>query len=240
MAGRVAYYGNIVKDGLILLLDAAKKDSYPGSGTLWRNISGLDNNGTLINGPTFNSSNGGNIVFDGVNDYTLITPTAELASIQVPMTIMGWYWDNGTKTTPTIFSQYLSTLSGNLVKLVRVQSGILTYFASKSISPGFEVFQLNSATSQFNTWNFFAITTSGTLASYAVTLTLNTTTDSFSGTSMANPNTAVEIRVGAAQSTFQSSNEFLAGRIGNILLYNRALGPTEILQNYDATKTRYI
>ncbi len=34
MAGRIAYYGNIVKDGLVLDLDAAKKDSYPGSGTV--------------------------------------------------------------------------------------------------------------------------------------------------------------------------------------------------------------
>ena len=69
MAGRIAYYGNIVKDGLVLDLDAAKKDSYPGTGTAWNDISGNRNNGTLTNGPTFNSSNGGSIVFDGTNDY---------------------------------------------------------------------------------------------------------------------------------------------------------------------------
>ena len=62
MAGRIAYYGGIVKDGLILDLDAAKRDSYPSSGTVWNDISGFQNNGTLINGPTFNSSNSGNIV----------------------------------------------------------------------------------------------------------------------------------------------------------------------------------
>jgi hypothetical protein len=59
MAGRIAYYGGIVTNGLVLALDAAKKDSYPGSGTLWKDISGNTNNGTLINGPTFNSGNGG-------------------------------------------------------------------------------------------------------------------------------------------------------------------------------------
>ena len=40
MAGRIAYYGGIVTNGLVLALDAAKKDSYPGAGTVWREISG--------------------------------------------------------------------------------------------------------------------------------------------------------------------------------------------------------
>ena len=57
MSGRISYYGNIVKDGLVLCLDAAKKDSYPRSGTLWNDISGGQRNGTLINGPTFNPNN---------------------------------------------------------------------------------------------------------------------------------------------------------------------------------------
>ena len=69
MAGRISYLGGIVKDGLVLDLDAAKLDSYPKTGTSWKDISGNGNNGTLVNVPTFNSSNGGSIVFDGSNDY---------------------------------------------------------------------------------------------------------------------------------------------------------------------------
>jgi hypothetical protein len=69
MAGRIAYYGVIVSNCLVLSLDAAKRDSYPGTGTTWNDISGNRNNGTLTNGPTFNSGNGGSIVFDGTNDY---------------------------------------------------------------------------------------------------------------------------------------------------------------------------
>jgi hypothetical protein len=58
--------GNIITDGLVLLLDAANSKSYPGTGTTWTDLSRSGNNGTLINGPTFNSGNGGSIVFDGV------------------------------------------------------------------------------------------------------------------------------------------------------------------------------
>jgi hypothetical protein len=69
MAGRIAYYGGIVTNGLVLALDAAKRDSYPGTGTVWNDISGFQNNGTLTNGPTYSSSDLGNIVLDGTNDY---------------------------------------------------------------------------------------------------------------------------------------------------------------------------
>jgi hypothetical protein len=237
MAGRILYYGNIIREGLILFLDGPKKASYPGSGNSLTDFSDSGNNSTLVNGVGFNVNA---FTFDGVNDYILVSPSSELASIQVPMTIMGWYYDDGTKTTPTVFSQYLNTTPGNLVKLVRVQSGVLTYFSSKSVAPGYGVFQLTGTTSQYNTWNFFAVTVDGTLASHTVTLTLNTTSLTFSGTSMASPNTSVEIRVGSAQSSFLPSNEFFSGRISNVLLYNRGLTSAEITQNYNATKGRYI
>ena len=60
----------IVLDGLVLYLDAGITLSYPGNGTTWTDVNGLGpkNNGTLTNGPTYNSANGGSIVFDGVDD----------------------------------------------------------------------------------------------------------------------------------------------------------------------------
>jgi hypothetical protein len=68
---------NIVTDGLVLALDAGSKKSYAGSGTTWKDLSGNGNNGTLVNGPTFNSANGGSIVFDGVDDYVLLPNIVE-------------------------------------------------------------------------------------------------------------------------------------------------------------------
>ncbi len=56
-------------NGLVLCLDVGNTKSYPGSGTTWTDLLGTNNNGTLTNGPTYSSSNGGSIVFDGVNDY---------------------------------------------------------------------------------------------------------------------------------------------------------------------------
>ena len=64
------YGPKTVTNGLVFCVDAADKNSYSGTGTTWNDISGNGNNGTLTNGPTFNGSNLGNIVFDGTDDYT--------------------------------------------------------------------------------------------------------------------------------------------------------------------------
>lgn len=59
----------IVRSGLVLHLDAANRKSYPGSGTVWTDLSGLENNGTLNNSPTINN---GILSLDGVNDNITI------------------------------------------------------------------------------------------------------------------------------------------------------------------------
>jgi hypothetical protein len=58
-----------VTDGLIYYVDAGDTDSYPGSGTTWTDLSGQGRTTTLINGPTFDSGDGGSINFDGSNDF---------------------------------------------------------------------------------------------------------------------------------------------------------------------------
>ena len=59
---------NIITDGLVFMADAANPASYPGSGTTWKDLTITQNHGTLTNGPTFDSGNGGNIEFDGTSD----------------------------------------------------------------------------------------------------------------------------------------------------------------------------
>lgn len=82
-----------VTNGLVLALDAGNKLSYPGSGTVWKDLSGNNNNGTLTNGPTFDSNNGGSIVFDGTNDYvsnTMSNPGS------MPITFEFWIYSNSS------------------------------------------------------------------------------------------------------------------------------------------------
>jgi len=71
------YSPKVATDGLVLYLDAANPKSYVSGSTTWGDLSRGGNNGTLVNGPTFDGGNGGSIVFDGVNDYGTV-PTNPL------------------------------------------------------------------------------------------------------------------------------------------------------------------
>jgi hypothetical protein len=75
-------YENIVTNGLVFNLDAAWWNSYPTSGTTWTDLSGNNYNGTLTNGPTFNSANNGYINFDGADDYFEVQQRAQLTEFQ--------------------------------------------------------------------------------------------------------------------------------------------------------------
>lgn len=61
----IAYNTSIVRDGLLLHLDAANVKSYPGSGTTWNDLSGKGSNGILVNGPVYSSNGKGSITLDG-------------------------------------------------------------------------------------------------------------------------------------------------------------------------------
>ena len=80
-------FGKIVTDGLVLCLDAADRNSYVSGSSTWRDVAG-SNNGTLTNGPTFSSANGGSLVFDGVDD-SVISPPPVVGSTGI--TIIIWF-----------------------------------------------------------------------------------------------------------------------------------------------------
>ena len=77
---RVASTIPIVSSNLTVYLDAAERSSYPGSGTTWTDLSGNGNNGTLANGPTFTTVDGGGFIFDGSDDVVNIANSTSLQS----------------------------------------------------------------------------------------------------------------------------------------------------------------
>ena len=65
--------GGIVKDGLVLNLDAADTFSYPRTGTRWNDLSGNGNHATLVNSPSFSYNNDGYFIFNGTNNYVTLS-----------------------------------------------------------------------------------------------------------------------------------------------------------------------
>jgi hypothetical protein len=119
-------YEGIITNGLIMNMDAGFAPSYPTIGTTWYNLGLSGNNGTLINGPTFNTNDGGSIVCDGVDDYVVYS-TATLTTFTIDIT----YSPLAFNTNPSnnrynyilgsfgsnIFCRYNSLNSGNNILL---------------------------------------------------------------------------------------------------------------------------
>jgi hypothetical protein len=84
-------FPKIVTNGLVLNYDAGQQNSYSGSGTTWTDLSGRGNTGTLTNGPTYSSANGGSIVFDGVDDYVNIGSQSLVGSGTSPFSVELWF-----------------------------------------------------------------------------------------------------------------------------------------------------
>ena len=111
----ISYNPRIVTDGLVLALDAGNPKSYPGSGTTWTDLSGNGNNGTLTNGPTYSSANGGSIVFDGVDDYAEITDSSNNFDLGgIDATLEFWIYIPSTSGADVIIGKGGNTTNWNL------------------------------------------------------------------------------------------------------------------------------
>jgi hypothetical protein len=239
-------YEGIVTDGLILNLDAGFTPSYPKNGTTWYDIS-KTNNGTLTNGPTFNSDNGGSIIFDGVDDEISFTSntfgyspgtTGEI-SLEIWIYPTGPYssYINEPPTTNLggfLGQSYFGASIGWGIGMFRANSN--NYFAFQVRNGGTivqtgidsnHIFTNNSwyhVVGSFTRNDFSRVYINGVLASSTSSTPLNNISIT------PNQNTAKIGRI----------NTFYAGcRIPVARIYNRPLSATEVLQNFNAQKGRF-
>ena len=126
----------VVTNGLVLSLDAGDRNSYVSGSTTWFDLAGT-NNGTLTNGPTFNTGSFGSIVFDGVDDYVATT------GIQAPsFSISSWVRLNEINRFHGIIGRADSIFS-NLSYAFRILSSnnlsISLSNSGTSVAPYFEI-----------------------------------------------------------------------------------------------------
>jgi hypothetical protein len=155
MATRYNYTGGIVTNGLVLNLDAAKTDSYPGTGTTWRDLSGNSNNGTLTNGPTFSGiGKQASIVFDGVDDYVSlgVNTLGSRLNGASGVTLSSWIKISNLTSERTILFIGINTTS--TLAIIQVFNNSLRV-GGRSLS--FDSFQSTTYNyTQTNTWVYFS------------------------------------------------------------------------------------
>jgi hypothetical protein len=220
---------NIVTDGLVLALDAANPKSYISGSTTWYDLSGNSNNGTLTNNPTFNSANS-SIIFNGTNN------TATFSNIPGP----SFSFISSSFTTEFWINIPTSSLGHGFIS------------SNQSISNGgqysFVVRSNNVYSSFYGTPTYTDVyggpVIVGSWGHYVNTFNYTNQTSSIyvngvltGAGSMASSPLVTSSSLLIGRYTFGGA--YLSGSMSSAKVYNRALSSQEVLQNYNALKSRY-
>lgn len=232
---------DLVVNNLSLCLDAANVKSHSGTGTSWVNLTRSGYNATLTNGATFNSANGGVIVFDGTNDYS---SSGAIAGSFASFTVIAWFYPTSLKNYANVLDcnySYNGTTGNIGPRLELNASGNLGWTYSNITNNNGSYYGHSVLTSglQANKWHYAAITYS----SNSSTTYYNGKPTGLSRTTVGSPTgfigTVNNLNIGRGYSLITTSERYFAGRVSSVQVYNRLLSASEILQNYKGTKGRF-
>jgi hypothetical protein len=215
---------SVVTTGLQLYLDAGNASSYPGSGTTWTDLTVNGRNGTLTNGPTYSSDNGGSIVFDGSNDFVQCTGSLTVTAA----TFVTWIRRNGNQGQydGILFSRGTTNTTGmdfqvsNQIGYTWNDAGNTYAWQSGLVVPDL-------------TWCMIAVSVTSTAATAYLCQTSGITTS----TNTVNHTSSLIDDIKIARDEF--STRYFTGNIAIAQLYNIALSADQISQNFTADRGRF-
>jgi hypothetical protein len=265
-------FGNgprIVTNGLVMSLDAADRNSYVSGSATWFDLSGNNNAGSLINGPSYSLNGKGSIVLDGVNDRIDVPKTLNGFEYNIHYdlnwTIECWMYTNTFDATPQTYKMIYGNYNGcNYTARKGNAGGILIYSStvSSSINLGFGYGPRNVATGSqcpdiSTGWNNAEIGTvlwglQNRWAHFAMTSDDGTTLKVYIDGIQKGSSKTVSFKTSQNRIDNQlvATNDYCWGGdpVGNSAnqvdfsicrMYNRALSDQEVLQNYNAQKSRF-
>jgi hypothetical protein len=221
---------NIVTDGLVLYLDAANEKSYPGSGATWVDLTKNNNNATLYNNPTYNALNKGFYTFDGINNYCDVNFNNR--STVVNSIEMFFRWRSGSGGMFMGFTSYDIYTAGGHLGFNTAASDVWGINSSRVTS-------LNLVGTAESNWHHYVFVFANQIQNNKIYIDGNSETLS---QILATTNLTT---IRSFTSTFRLSGWLnstlyrINGDYAYVKAYNRELTATEILQNYNATKSRY-
>lgn len=216
-------YPNIVASGLTLNLDAGFIPSYPKGGTTWKDLSGNANNGTFVNtGPTYDSGNFGSLVFAASNNQHVTGSTA--MTLTSGITVSAWF---KFTSQPNTIMRFITV--GSEIACIRKNGSNAEFF----FKAGGSLQVMNYAkTFTNNVWyNMVGVYNNYNAYMYIDGVQLGPSLITLAG--------ALDSVMGYTLSSGVST-EAMVGNIANVMVYNRPLSVTEILQNYYAGLQRFI
>jgi hypothetical protein len=202
-------------------------------GTTWTDLSGNGNTGTLTNGPTFNSGNGGSLSFDGSNDYATIEANSSF-QLGNGYTLCAWVKaSNNPGNYAGICGTFDVIPSAYFGSNFSIQPSTQTFYFLVGGSSTYYIPALTTYT--IGQWYYLIGTISGAECKFYINGTLNTTYTQPSASSA--PGATTKFKMGRFYQN--TDNYYFNGNIATCKFYNRALTAQEIQQNFNATRSRY-
>ena len=227
----LVHHPNVVTDGLIGCWDAGNRRSYPTTGTTWTDLAD-GNNSTLVNGGsglTFDSANGGSIVFDGTNDYTTATNFDNVSPVSGTNSFAFDMWIYLDDTNPITFITQRVDDNNRWSWWWNASSNM--YFESRASGSGEGSSGAYNHSFTADNWYHLALVRDGNTILFYIDSVLKYSA-SFTGSIAAK---AAGLNFGYDQQNYASLN----GKIALVHAYNKALTAAEIKQNYKALKPRF-
>ena len=216
---------NIVTDGLVYAMDAGSARSYDGTTTLTDLISSTT--GTLTNGVTYQSINGGVFDFDGVDQYISI-PNANSPQFTTNQAFTISYTLKLNSITGGFYAPIMKGSFGASYGHLILTDDLLVYTDSDS-SPEYTF--SNVFTNDLDEWVFITQTYDGN----RIYLYRNGEFFGQSGTGIGFTVSTATLYIGSNN----SSGYYLDGAMANLKMYNKALSAAEVTQNFNAQKSRF-
>jgi hypothetical protein len=219
----------IITNGLVLCLDAANPKSYPGSGDVWKDLSGFNRNFTVFGNPTFNE----NGYFTFANNQT--TQYAWRFPFETPtdkITYSCWFRSNFTSTTQTIFTY---SVNGNNEMLLFANNTTQIAPHPLGVSRGTNTNNMQNVWVNF-VWSRNSAT--GENIFYRDGVQIGTYTASASIQLATGGHLIIGQEADSPGGGFDA-NQNLDGDFSRLDVYDRILTLHEIQQNFNALKGRY-
>ncbi len=217
----------IVTNGLVLHLDAAQLLSYTSGSSTWSDLSGNGGVGTLTNGPTFSAANGGSIVFDGTNDY--VQTSASVIDIASNWSTNLWFKTSGSTNIGSLVVRGTAAENTQWRCEVQASTGKVNFVMRNPSDQSI----LGTTSTNDNKWHMATYTNTGGLVRIYLDGNLENSGTITSLADIASTNLVLG-RLGNSTGPY-----YYNGSIAQTFIYNKALSAAEILQNYNATKTRF-
>jgi len=222
--------GDCLDYGLVVNLDTGNNLSYPGNGTTWSDLSGLNNNGVLNNGVAYSNNNQGVLNFDGVDDFVNIDASNSL--------------DFGTNDFSVSFWCY-RTQAG-------YQGGSYLSMGITGLSSGFDMydgrfmvvtdkgnFATIKADADLNTWQQHTFVVNQSNSPY-IKHYINGVSNQASYVEYGNSGSVNSVKpVMIGKSVAGGVSRYFNGSMPIVKIYGRSINPEEVTQSYNSTKSRF-